>query len=112
MTIQLPFHESMFLQDDDEETPMSILHIQPSEDEKIIAVLVGEDRYWDLECSSYFLFFINAKGKKWKVFHQCTVPKTLRSICKQFIFSKTSKSELLFATSKRIVRFNYSENRI
>lgn len=69
MTINLPFHESMFLHDSDEETPISVLHIQPSDDEKMLAVLVGEDRSWDLECSAYFLYFINAKGKKWKVIH-------------------------------------------
>ena len=39
----------MYLHDDEYETPMSVLHIQASEDEKFVAVLVGEDRYWDLE---------------------------------------------------------------
>jgi hypothetical protein len=108
--IKLPFKQRMKLHgNEDYQTQMSILSIKTCQDEKTVVILVGEDRYWDNKKSTYFLYVINAKGKRWNLAFERNLPRTLRNVCPSFMFSIGDNYDIIMVDRRRIIRYNYAE---
>ena len=89
---------------------MSVLRIKASEDETTIAVIVGENRYWDRTSTNQFLYVINSRGRRWSLSFEKEFPDSLRNFCSNFLFSKDDAYELIMVDTTRIVRYSFLEN--